>query len=95
VDFGSIQDRIIWTLYYLRIHSLEELAKTPASKLRLRNRIGRKSLECILAVLESRGLPPARIGTWQGMQGCPLVPLREYPGRFPGNKRNREERKNP
>jgi hypothetical protein len=64
VDFGSIHDRILWALYYLRIHSLEELAKTPVSKLKLRYRIGRKSLECILAVLESRGLPPARIGTW-------------------------------
>jgi hypothetical protein len=24
VDFGSIHDRILWALYYLRIHSLNE-----------------------------------------------------------------------
>jgi hypothetical protein len=55
VDFGSAHARILWALYYLRIHSLEELAGTPASKLKLRNRIGRKSLELIQATLESRG----------------------------------------
>jgi hypothetical protein len=55
--FGSISihSRIIWALYYLRIHSLDDLSRTPVSKLRLRNRIGLKNLECILAVLESRG----------------------------------------
>jgi hypothetical protein len=55
VDFGGIQERILWALYYLRIHSLEELAKTPVSKLKLRYRIERKSLEIIHATLESRG----------------------------------------
>jgi hypothetical protein len=55
VDFGSAHARILWALYYLRIHSLEELAGTPASKLKLRHRIGRKSLELIQAALESRG----------------------------------------
>jgi hypothetical protein len=55
VDFGSIHARILWALYYLRIHSLEKLAGTPASELKLRNRIGRKSLEIIHAALESRG----------------------------------------
>jgi hypothetical protein len=57
VDFGGNPNggRILWALHYLRIHSLEELAKTPVSKLRLRYRIGRKSLEIIHAALESRG----------------------------------------
>jgi hypothetical protein len=55
VDFGGIQKRILWALYNLRIHSLEELAKTPVSKLKLRYRIGCKSLEIIHAALESRG----------------------------------------
>jgi hypothetical protein len=54
VDFGSTHVRILWALYYLRIHSLEELVRTPVSKLKFRSRIGRKSLERILAVLESR-----------------------------------------
>jgi hypothetical protein len=55
VDFGGIRARILWALYYLRIHSMEELARTPVSKLKFRNRIGRKSLERILVALESRG----------------------------------------
>jgi hypothetical protein len=28
VDFGGIRARILWALYYLRVHSLEELAGT-------------------------------------------------------------------
>jgi integration host factor subunit beta len=67
-DFGGIHHRILWALYYLRVHSLDDLAKTPVSKLRLRNRIGRKSLERILAALESRGYAPGK--DWDVIAGA-------------------------
>jgi hypothetical protein len=57
VRFGAhYHTRIMWTLYDLHIHSLEELAKTPPVVLLIRRSMGRKSLACIRTVLESRGV---------------------------------------
>jgi hypothetical protein len=53
--FKAMGTKILWSLYYLHIHSLEELAKNPLKKLWCGRNIGNKSLECIRAVLESRG----------------------------------------
>jgi hypothetical protein len=53
--FKFVGRRIIWGLYYLHIHSLAELAKTPVSTLLRGRNIGSKSLEIIHAVLESHG----------------------------------------
>ena len=57
VDFGNkyTRGKIVWALWSLKIHSLEELAETPAAKILTRHRIGPKTLERIRAALESRG----------------------------------------
>jgi hypothetical protein len=52
--------RIILAFCSLHIHSLEELAKTPVNKLLRIRGIGRKSIECIRADLESRGFTLGR-----------------------------------
>jgi excisionase family DNA binding protein len=51
----KIDTRIIRVLYDLHIHTLEELAKTPASTLLKIRNIGSKTIECIRATLESQG----------------------------------------
>jgi excisionase family DNA binding protein len=51
----GMRTRIIQVLYNIHIHSLEELAKTPASILLNKRNIGCKSLKCIRTVLENRG----------------------------------------
>jgi hypothetical protein len=68
VDFGGNHARILGAFYYLRIHSLEELAGTPVSKLKLHYRIGRKSLEIIHAALKSRGF--ALGDDWRSIAGA-------------------------
>jgi hypothetical protein len=58
VDFGGnpTECRILWALYRNRIHSIEKLARIPATKLLDCRRIGEKTLEQIRAALESRGI---------------------------------------
>jgi hypothetical protein len=58
VDFGGnpTGGRILWALYHNRIHSIEELARTPAIKLLDFRRIGQKTLGRIRAALESKGI---------------------------------------
>jgi hypothetical protein len=48
-------ETIYYSLYRLRIRSLEELAKTPPGKI-VRKGIGPKTYEIIRAALESRGI---------------------------------------
>jgi hypothetical protein len=57
IDFGGnpAGDRILWALYHNRIHSIEDLARTPAAELLGYRRIGKKILERIRAALKSRG----------------------------------------
>jgi DNA-directed RNA polymerase alpha subunit len=56
VTFGSYyHTRIMWTLYDLDIRSLEDLVRTPVNELLKHRNIGCKTIECIRAVLESRG----------------------------------------
>jgi excisionase family DNA binding protein len=50
----KIDTRIIRVLYDLHIHTLEELAKTPASTLLKIRNIGSKTIECIRTTLESQ-----------------------------------------
>jgi hypothetical protein len=58
VDFGGnpTGGRILWALYHNRIHSIEELARTPATNLLDCRRIGQKTLGRIRAALESKGI---------------------------------------
>jgi hypothetical protein len=58
VDFGGnpTGGRILWVLYHNRIHSIEELARTPATELLNYRRVGPKTLERIRAALESQGI---------------------------------------
>jgi hypothetical protein len=58
VDFGGnpTGGRILWALYRNRIHSIEELARTPATNLLDCRRIGQKTLGRIRAALESKGI---------------------------------------
>jgi hypothetical protein len=56
VQFGAYyHTRIMWTLYDLHIHSLEELAKTPVNTLLRQRNMGHKTIEHIRTVLENRG----------------------------------------
>ncbi|MDR2178512.1 MAG: hypothetical protein LBP20_10820 [Treponema sp.] len=52
--------RIMWALYDLDIRSLEDLARTPINELLKHRNIGRKTIEYIRAVLESRGFVPGK-----------------------------------
>jgi hypothetical protein len=58
MDFGGnpTRGRILWALYHNRIHSLEELAGTPATKLLDYRGVGQKTLERIRAALASKGI---------------------------------------
>jgi hypothetical protein len=58
VDFGGnpTECRILWALYRNRIHSVEELVRTPATELLDCRRIGPKTLGQIRAALESNGI---------------------------------------
>ena len=58
VDFGGnpAGGQILWALYRYRIHSIEELARTPAAKLLNCRRLGPKSVERIRAALRRNGI---------------------------------------
>jgi hypothetical protein len=58
VDFGGnpTEGRILWALYHNRIHSIEELVRTPASKLLDCRHVGEKNPERIRAALKSNGI---------------------------------------
>jgi hypothetical protein len=57
VQFGAYyHTRIIYALYDLHIHSLEELVKTPPDELSKHRGIGAKTFEIIRSVLESNGI---------------------------------------
>jgi hypothetical protein len=56
VRFGNYyHTRIMWALYDIDIHNLEDLARMPVNELLKHRNIGRKTIECIRAALESRG----------------------------------------
>jgi hypothetical protein len=70
VDFGGnpTGGRILWALYRYRIHSIKELARTPAAKLLDCRRIRPKSVERIRSALRSShivseawGIPEAAV----------------------------------
>jgi hypothetical protein len=58
VDFGGepAESRILWALYRNHIHSIEKLARIPATELLDCRRIGEKTLGQIRAALKSNGI---------------------------------------
>jgi DNA-directed RNA polymerase alpha subunit len=61
----------MWVLYDLDIRSLEDLARTPVNELLKHHNIGRKTIECIRAVLENRGFVPGK--DWNMVTGPGLA----------------------